>query len=117
MTLIPGLKTHRGLLALAVLLPASTASAQDYLGSYLQSQQDANVREIQQGSSNRTEGSTPNQQRSTPAVSPAQLAEVKARLRADYERRVREQGQTKADQWLRDTTYRIAQRQGRNAAR
>lgn len=117
MTLIPGPKTHRSLLALAVILSASTASAQDYLGSYLQSQQDANVREIQQGSSNRTEGSAARRQRSTPTVSPAQLAEVKARLRADYERRVREQGQTKADQWLRDTTYRIAQRQGSNAAR
>lgn len=51
MTLIPRPKAHECLLALAVLLPASTASAQDYLGSYLQSQQDANIREIQQDNS------------------------------------------------------------------
>lgn len=117
MTLIPRPKAHECLLALAVLLPASTASAQDYLGSYLQSQQDANIREIQQDNSNRAEGSTAKQQRSTPTVSPAQLAEVKARLRTDYERRVREEGQAKADEWLRDTAHRIAQRQGSNAAR
>src|SRR5690606_17460912 len=117
MTLIPRPKAHECLLALAVLLPASTASAQDYLGSYLQSQQDANIREIQQDNSNRAEGSTAKQQRSTPTVSPSQLAEVKARLRTDYERRVREEGQAKADEWLRDTAHRIAQSQGSYAAR
>lgn len=110
MTLIPHLKPRASLLALVVLLSASTASAQDYLGSYLQSQQDANIREIQQGRPGKAEDKTAGEQRSTPTVSPAQLAEVKARLRSDYERRVREQGQAKADQWLRDTAHRISQR-------
>lgn len=108
MTLIPHLKPHASFLAL-VCLSASTASAQDYLGSYLQSQQDANIREIQQERPEKGEDIRAGKQRSAPAVSPAQLAEVKARLRADYERRVREQGQAKADQWLRDTAHRIGQ--------
>lgn len=110
MTLIPRFNPHTRLLALAAFLSASTASAQDYLGSYLQSQQDANIREIQQGRSGKAEENTAGAQRSTATVSPAQLAEVKARLRADYERRVREQGQAKADQWLQDTARRIGER-------
>lgn len=110
MTLMTHFKPHARLLALVVFLSASTASAQDYLGSYLQSQQDANIREIQQGRPAKAQDNTAGEQRSTPTVSPAQLAEVKARLRADYERRVREQGQAKADHWLRDTAHRIGQR-------
>lgn len=105
MTLIPHCKPHAILLALVILMSASTASAQDYLGSYLQSQQDANIREIQQGRSEEARRATAGR-----TVSPARLAEVKARLRADYDRRVREQGQARADQWLRDTARRIGQR-------
>lgn len=103
----------------ALLLPLSLspASAQDYLGSFLRSQQDANIREIQQDRRNTVQDKAAGGQRDASRLSPAQLADVKARLKVDYERRVREQGQAKADQWLRDTAYRLGQQQGRSAPR
>lgn len=117
MTYISKCSVSAGVIALMMLLASSPLPAQDFLGSFLQSQQDANIREIQQDRRNAAKSNGATNPSNASTLSPAQLAEVKARLKPDYERRVREQGQAKADQWLRDTAYRLGQQQGRNVTR
>jgi len=49
--------------------------------------------------------------------SPERVNQLMARLRPEYEQRVRRDGKTRADQWLRETAYRLGQQEGRTARR
>ncbi|MDR7034997.1 hypothetical protein [Mesorhizobium sp. BE184] len=104
-------------LAVALTLSVTTiASAQDYLGSSLQSESFGRQLERSQGNAgvNRPKYRKHHQ---TAQPSQAQMNEVMRRLKPEYERRVQREGRASANRWLKRTAYRLGQEAGRSARR
>ena len=110
------------LAAVAVLLPAA-APAQDFLGAFLQAQQDANIREAQQRAvmsrKNRKPGAA-----AAPAPQPkldrrvavACQEKARAKLRPLYEQRLAASGERAANAWLREAAQAEGRRMGARVA-
>jgi hypothetical protein len=102
-------------LAAALFLSLTpTASAQDYLGSFLQSDNFGRQLGRSQGSSGVNRPNYRPHQR-TARLSQTRMNELMRRLRPEYERRVLRDGKTSADGWLKRTAYRLGVEEGRRA--
>jgi hypothetical protein len=87
-----------------------TASAQDYLGSFLESD---NFGRSQGSSGVNRPNYRPHQR--TAQLSQTRMNELMRRLRPEYERRVLRNGKTSADGWHKRTAYRLGVEEGRRA--
>lgn len=92
----------------------SQALAQmDWLTPGLESQRYDNLRRHQQR--RQTYRQQPRGQK--PGISPQRMRQLMRQIEPEYRRRVRLYGQTRADEWLKRTAYRIGVEEGRRARR
>lgn len=106
------------LAAAMTLCLTPTASAQDYLGSFLGAESYGRQLERSQGSAG-THRPTRRQRQSHMAARPSQarMNELMRRLKPEYERRVERDGSVSANRWLQRTAYRMGLQEGRGARR
>lgn len=92
--------------------------AQDFLGSFLESQRYNNLLEHQQRQIKpRNRAGQPAQQRGAASMSSSRRAQLARQLKPEYERRVRRDGKASADLWLKRTAWQLGYEEGRKARR